>query len=648
MSTTNPLASVLAPLLGTRVFLADDYPSDHCSPVLDDAFLAAASQRGERLFIEYPRQVGRLQFASPRQCHYERTIVFRPFGDFAVGEIMTMHSCWLRLPEGDLGVEPLLIAGVAAGYRKIAYEMPDGLPVLFFHPNYPQVLIASGCLSCFQRARYAPHAAWRDVWTWILQWLGVKEPLPDTLPALRPTYGPDDELPPDAKKTMYQRQISWLTGSCLGDYSGIQVSEGFNSDIDAYGRQKPRFRERSDCMLQVATALVCDSVVNSNPESRRLGTAIIDQIFRNPAHFVLDPKNPCYSQFTFYENVFTHYTFGNCWNSRHVLAAASLLGTNRWDHHVLRCLVSILRSANQNGCRRINLRYPESFSEHNWDWYATEDYRNFCPHRQAGMWETFILAFRLTGHQPFLDVARKGLTTVMQDYPRLQWMNNYSAEVAKLIMPLSFLLRLEDTPQHRAWLERVVADLEALFQPCGAIADTVRDLELATYPPPRSNAEYGTREACLIQENGDPCCDLLYTVPFAYAGLHEAYAATGNEHWRQLSDRITDFIIRVQAVSPEHPELSGAWLRGFDYQLWEYWSSSADAGWGAWCAETGWTNAPIAITLAFQKLKTSFYDLIEDGRLRSILPEILREMSVVHPLPNAVNAASTQKPPGTE
>ena len=159
MSTTNPLASVLAPLLGTRVFLADDYPSDHCSPVLDDAFLAAASQRGERLFIEYPRQVGRLQFASPRQCHYERTIVFRPFGDFAVGEIMTMHSCWLRLPEGDLGVEPLLIAGVAAGYRKIAYEMPDGLPVLFFHPNYPQVLIASGCPSCFQRARMAPHAA---------------------------------------------------------------------------------------------------------------------------------------------------------------------------------------------------------------------------------------------------------------------------------------------------------------------------------------------------------------------------------------------------------------------------------------------------------------------------------------------------------
>lgn len=647
MSTNvdSPLSTT--PLLGTRVFLADGYPSECHSPILDDAFLEAAGGRGERLFVEYPQQVGRLQFAAPRQCRHERTIVSRPFGGFAAGEIMAMHSCWLRLPEGDLA-EPLLIAGVAAGYRRIAYEMPAGLPVLFFHPDYPQVLIASGCLSCFQRARYAPHAVWREVWEWILQWLGVESPLPDSLPALRPAYGPDDNLPPDAESAAFRRQISWLTGACLGEYSGVQVSEGFNSDIDAHGRQKPRFRERSDCMLQVATALVCDGVVNGNPESRRLGTAVINQIFRNPAHFVLDPKNPCYSQFSFYENVFSHYTFDNCWNSRHVLAVASLLGASQWDRHVLRCLVSILRSANQNGCRRINFRYPTSFAEHNWDWFATEDYRNYCPHRQAGMWETFILAFRLTGHRPFLDVARKGLAAVMRDYPRLQWTNSYSEEVAKLIMPLSFLLRLEDTPEHRAWLDRVVADLETLLQPCGAIAETVRDPELATYPPPRSNAEYGVREASLIQENGDPCCDLLYTFPFAYAGLHEAYAATGNPRWRRLCDRMTDFIVRVQTTSPEHPELSGAWLHGFDYQLWEYWSSSADFGWGAWCAETGWTNAPIAITLAFRQLKTSFYDLIEDGRLQPILPEILREMSIVHPLPNAAGTASTQKPPGTE
>ena len=38
----------------------------------------------------------------------------------------------------------------------------------------------------------------------------------------------------------------------------------------------------------------------------------------------------------------------------------------------------------------------------------------------------------------------------------------------------------------------------------------------------------GTFEAPLNQENSDPVSDLLYTTNFAFLGLHEAAAATGN------------------------------------------------------------------------------------------------------------------------
>ena len=39
---------------------------------------------------------------------------------------------------------------------------------------------------------------------------------------------------------------------------------------------------------------------------------------------------------------------------------------------------------------------------------------------------------------------------------------------------------------------------------------------------PSSNGAYGTAETTLIQNNGDPNTDLLYTANFALVGLHEA------------------------------------------------------------------------------------------------------------------------------
>ena len=47
----------------------------------------------------------------------------------------------------------------------------------------------------------------------------------------------------------------------------------------------------------------------------------------------------------------------------------------------------------------------------------------------------------------------------------------------------------------------------------------------AASPP---NDQYGTREAPVIQQNGDPCVDNLYTQSFALLGLNEAAAASSD------------------------------------------------------------------------------------------------------------------------
>jgi hypothetical protein len=168
-------------------------------------------------------------------------------------------------------------------------------------------------------------------------------------------------------------------------------------------------------------------------------------------------------------------------------------------------------------------------------------------------------------------------------------------------------VRVEDTPEHREWLRRVAVDLLALQDASGAIRETIGDGSQGT----ASNAEYGTRETSLIQTNGDPICDLLYTCNFALIGLHEAAAATGEELYTRAEGRLADFLCRIQITSTAHPELDGAWYRAFDFRQWDYWASNADWEWGPWCTETGWTQPWIAGTLALRQQKTSLWELLQ-------------------------------------
>ena len=197
-----------------------------------------------------------------------------------------------------------------------------------------------------------------------------------------------------------------------------------------------------------------------------------------------------------------------------------------------------------------------------------------------------------------------------------------------MLLPLAFLVRLEDCTEHRVWLQRIADYLLAQMTSCGAIREQLGPLENGQYAPPQSNQEYGTTEASLIQVNGDPACDLLYTTNFALLGLHEAAIASGDAKIQKAENLLADFLCRIQLRSKAHPYLDGCWMRSFDYELWEYWGSSADAGWGAWSVEAGWTNTWIASVLAMRQLGESLYNLETSARLKAKLPVLLREMDL--------------------
>ena len=119
---------------------------------------------------------------------------------------------------------------------------------------------------------------------------------------------------------------------------------------------------------------------------------------------------------------------------------------------------------------------------------------------------------------------------------------------------------------------------------------------------------------------------MLYTIAFGLLGLHEAAAATGDSEIRRAEDRLAEFVVRVQVESETHPYLDGAWLRAFDFDTWEYWGSSADEGWGAWCVETGWCNAWLNAVLSLRRSGRSLWEHVVDGDLSSRAAEINGEM----------------------
>jgi hypothetical protein len=82
--------------------------------------------------------------------------------------------------------------------------------------------------------------------------------------------------------------------------------------------------------------------------------------------------------------------------------------------------------------------------------------------------------------------------------------------------------------------------------------------------------------------------------------------------------------VRSEAV----PYLDGAWFRAFDDRRWDYWASSADLGWGAWCAEAGWGPAWAAAALGLRAKDTSLWELTAGSKIGTKLPAVQKQMSV--------------------
>jgi hypothetical protein len=631
------------------LILADGYPT--VATEIPPEVYAAAARKSLRLYVEFPaaipgKEVGGIRAAG--LVSYERAVVTSDFfgDDLAPMRVLTINGC--SAVEVSSADSHLVLANVA-GYNTAVFGLANTptRPILF-EAESGRIMVSTTKLSHFVTGRYGPKAAWQHLWKTILVWADPKLAIAtlDWTETVRPMYGRDESLPDDAVaqavrlgtdmfttgrfligeswKDLPDRQFATGVESTKAPDSGFTVGdgrfgilEGHAALIDWDGSQLYRYCVRADCQAEAALALALRTKLTSDEYSRAIAGNLMDYLYftsplrQGPRN---DPASGSYGLVgwgAFPRSQTTYYGDDNARVFLGSIGAASLLKTDRWDRSILELILANFRTTGRHGFRGANLQ-EHDLQRNGWLPYWQAGTVNLHPHFEAWIWNSYLWLYHKVGDDLLLIRTRSAIRRLMEAYPNWNWTNGIQQERARMIFTLAWLIRVDDTPEHRAWLKRIVTDVFSHMGPEGAIREEIGREGGGSFGPPRSNAAYGTGEAPLIHENGDPATDMLYTMNFAFFGLNEAARATGDRYYRDALDRMADFLLRIQARSETHPDLNGAWFRAFDTERWEFWSANADGGWGAWSTQTGWSQNWIASTLVLRELNTSLWELTRD------------------------------------
>ncbi len=636
------------------VVTAAGYPNT-MTPISKSTFDKVESS-GLRLFVEYPNVLPDMPEGTSLQTHtarLERGVITSSAMGLEPMSIVGINGCKLIKAEC---AEPLMVLGKVAGYDTAVFGINDvkTYPVLY---HSGRSLIATTSFSNFVKGRYAPVREWSQILSYVLGWvLGDENFTIKELPQdVRPAYTRDEKLPRKAQRDAVIAAADWFwnarllihpswTRTLIEKYEKVDehfgetvpqtvlpgdgtrgIMEGHASDIDYNGINRYRYFHRADVQGESAMLLATASLFSKDEKYATTSENLLDYLFYTSkfrGEERDDRNSPVYGLIGWANSY--QWVYYNDDNARCILGAigaAAMLDNPRWNTQIAENILAMLRFCSHDGFFGGRLELP-AISKNGWQYYADrENYVYLSPHYESWMWACFLWLYDKTGYQPLLDTAKRAIAKMMEEYPYWIAQNGIQQERARMILPLAWLVRVEDTPQHREWLDIIVKKFLENQDECGAIRE-----ELSTLPGKQtllvsSNARYGTGEASLIANNGDPVADMLYTCNFGFFALNEAYQATGL--YKDEVERFADFLVRIQVRSDKHHDLDGGWFRAFDYDRWDYWASNADVGWGVWSTLTGWIQSWIGSTEGFVNKNTSYWDITKNMEMKKVLEESL-------------------------
>lgn len=646
------------PSNGTLLVLADGYPQQKTELPVD--FYEKANAKSLKVYLEYPDRLSTGLTGAIEDTKKERLVVTSGFfGNELTGMSILDAGLYSYVQVPDRASH--LKGANVAGFDQAVYGLGNtpNTPILFEEGN---LLIATTKLSDFKKSRYAPSGAWKNALTGILTHLSIdlEENAMAWSPLVQPTYSADAHLPADAYQTAVERGIDWyIKGRFLihpdwqAHWQGIDtlplpvgppmdlslpsgdgslgVMEGHYSYINPDGSQPYRYWLRADCTAETAMVFSLLDGLESKRTDSQIAENLLDFLFNTDAFRSPGSKDPSSSSYGLIGWAATRKSryYGDD-NARVILGAILAshgIKQDRWDTQILELILANFRTSGEKGFRS-NALNGRDIDQKTWQTLMKGQLENPAPHYESWLWATYLWLYDKTEYQPLLDKAKRAIEITMNNYPdNWIWTNGIQQERARMILPLAWLVRVEDKQQHRDWLSRVCDDLLKNQVASGALREELGENSKGKYGAPKSNERYGHNEAPVIHTNGDPVADMLYTSNFAFFALNEAAQATQEPKYLEAVDQLADFLVRIQSSSSGRSDLDGCWFRAFDYDRWEYYGSNADHGWGAWGTLTGWTQSFITATLALKMQESSYWEATREssigGNIEAVWPQML-------------------------
>lgn len=618
-----------------------------------------------KVYLEYPYYLADQQ-PEIQKINLERGVITTTkINKSPIHSIFTLndHSFYQYTQES-----PLVAIAKVAGFDRAEYGLANTTvyPGLFQENN---VLIASVSLSDFTESRFGPREVLNNLWIYILQEVGLKDIQTFTSKAaVHPRFAKADKLNLADYQSAVRYGAQWYFNSgllvhpnwahlvdtytkkngegvvypaspnqtAIGDGT-LGILEGHASYIQKDGSQPLRWWLRGDCQAETAFALSAASNIADNVQYKETAKNLLDYLYKTSNLRAGERNDPQSTSFGLigWATTDPDAYYGDD-NARIILAtigAGYHLETADYFPYVIEGILGNFRTAGSLGFRGPWFR-DAKLQTLSWKDLYTKETINYHPHYESWLWANYLWLYDKTGYEPLKERAKQAITMTMQQYPSWKWTNGIQQEYARMLLPLAWLVRVEDTELHRYWLRMVANVLLQDLDESGAIKEKLGIKGLGRYDKVRSNQEYGLKEAPLISDYGDQVTDLLYTLNFASFGLNEAYAATQDSSYQSALAKINAFFVKSQLQSQVHKDLDGAWVRAFDYGRWDYWASNADSGWGPWGTQTGWTQGWIINSLTSHLNQQNFWDntayLKQDNTFKTLFENRKKTMLTIN------------------
>ena len=534
----------------------------------------------------------------------------------------------------------IAIAKIAGfDYAEYGLENTAVYPGLFQQGDF---LISSVGLSNFLEARFGPNQLLNNLWLYILDFLGEEDISSlSLLSSVHPKFQAEKKVQQQDYLNAISAGTQWYYNSGLlihknwehfvqqytkkngegvvypatpeqslaGDGS-LGILEGHASYIQADGSQPLRWWIRGDCQAETAFALSTAGNMLNQEKFSQTAKNLLDYLYKHSNLRAGERNDPNSTSFGLIGWATTdpdaYYGDDNARVILSTIGATGQLKTKDYFPYIIEGILGNFRTAGSLGFRGPWFR-DAKLQTLNWKELYDQPTINYHPHYESWLWANYLWLYDKTGYEPLKTRAKKAIQMTMEAYPNWKWTNGIQQEYARMLLPLAWLVRVEDNELHRYWLKMVANTLLQDLDQSGAIKEKLGIPGLGRYDKVESNAAYGLKEAPLMANYGDKVTDLLYTLNYAAFGLNEAYGATQDSSYQASLNKINDFFVKIQVQSEAHKDLDGAWLRAFDFGRWDYWASNADSGWGPWGTQTGWTQSWVLNSLAASVQKENFW-----------------------------------------